>query len=147
MRQLERLSRVITVLCTGILTVLILLSPLCHLSSRNGCAPITQNRSLYAFSIIAPQSHAKLPLQKPKRRIPKQNAPPIEITKPGQFNNGNIDIIQPEPSTLTANSSKMNVDEVYINGRRYRVPERVILLDFWDRISNGKTGAAAFVTL
>lgn len=29
----------------------------------------------------------------------------------------------------------MAVDEVHINGRRYRVPERIILLDFWDKIS------------
>lgn len=39
----------------------------------------------------------------------------------------------------------MSVDEVYINGRRYRVPERVILLDFWDRVSSGKAGVPAYV--
>lgn len=33
---------------------------------------------------------------------------------------------------------KLNVDEVLINGRRYRVPERVITLDFWDKVSRNR---------
>ncbi|KDQ33702.1 hypothetical protein PLEOSDRAFT_1029425, partial [Pleurotus ostreatus PC15] len=70
----------------------------------------------------------------PKRRIPKHNAPPIDITGPNQFNNGNIEVIQPE--TMPNNTqAKVAVDEVLINGRRYRVPERVIVLDFWNRIN------------
>lgn len=73
-----------------------------------------------------------------KRRIPKHNAPPIDITGPNQFNNGNIEVIQPE--TMPNNTqAKVAVDEVLINGRRYRVPERVIVLDFWNRI-NGTYG-------
>jgi hypothetical protein len=68
----------------------------------------------------------------PKRRIPKQNAPPIEITKPNQFNNGNIEIIHPQ--TVSASQKKVAVDEVLINGRRYRVPERVIMLNFWGKV-------------
>ncbi|CAA7267961.1 unnamed protein product [Cyclocybe aegerita] len=70
----------------------------------------------------------------PKRRVPRQHAPPIEITKPRQFNNGNIDIIHPEyvPSVP---SSTVPVDEVLINGRRYRVPERAIILDFWHKLN------------
>ncbi|KAF4578654.1 hypothetical protein EYR40_001196 [Pleurotus pulmonarius] len=73
-----------------------------------------------------------------KRRIPKHNAPPIDITGPNQFNNGNIEVIQPE--TMPNNTqTKVAVDEVLINGRRYRVPERVIVLDFWNRI-NGTHG-------
>ncbi|KAG5637860.1 hypothetical protein H0H81_002899 [Sphagnurus paluster] len=69
----------------------------------------------------------------PKRRIPKQNAPPIEVTKPHQYNNGNIEIIHPEANKT--HSSKLAVDEVLINGRRYRVPERVIVLDFWNKLN------------
>lgn len=75
-------------------------------------------------------------LQLPKRRIPKQNAPPIEITKPNQFNNGNIEVIQPQAVSGTQN--KVPVDEVFINGRRYRIPERVIMLDFWNKISSDR---------
>ena len=29
----------------------------------------------------------------------------------------------------------MPADEVLINGRRYRVPERVIVLDFWNKLN------------
>jgi len=71
--------------------------------------------------------------QPPKRRIPKQNAPPIEITKPKQTNNGHIEIIHPQ--TALTNQNKVVVDEVLINGRRYRVPERVVVLDFWSKVS------------
>ncbi|KAF7974048.1 hypothetical protein HWV62_13441 [Athelia sp. TMB] len=72
----------------------------------------------------------------PKRRVPKHNAPPIEITKPNQFNNGNIEVIQPQASSAVQSQNKVTVDEVLINGRRYRVPERVIMLDFWSKISS-----------
>ncbi|KAF7322750.1 Histone deacetylase associated PHD protein-2 [Mycena chlorophos] len=68
----------------------------------------------------------------PKLRIPKMVAP-IEITKAKQPNNGNIEIIhsQPAPSRL----KKVAVEEVYINGRKYRVPERIVILDFWNKVS------------
>lgn len=72
--------------------------------------------------------------QPPKRRIPKNNAAPIEITKPRQYNNGNIDIVQSEPPT-TQIKSRVQVDEVLINGRRYRVPERIVILDFWSKLN------------
>jgi hypothetical protein len=67
--------------------------------------------------------------------VPKQNAPPIEITKQSQFNNGNIEIIHPETAQPSGNGDNVIVDEVLINGRRYRVPERVVVLDFWDRLN------------
>ncbi|PPQ69869.1 hypothetical protein CVT26_014146 [Gymnopilus dilepis] len=70
----------------------------------------------------------------PKRRIPKQHAPPVEITKPRQYNNGNIEVIHPEYST-TLPKPPVPVEEVLINGRRYRVPERIIVLDFWNKLN------------
>ncbi|EAU88421.2 hypothetical protein CC1G_05187 [Coprinopsis cinerea okayama7 len=69
-----------------------------------------------------------------KRRIPKHNASPIEVTKPRQWNNGHIDVIHPETSTTEARP-RVQVDEVLINGRRYRVPEKIIILDFWNKVS------------
>ncbi|KAJ6547196.1 hypothetical protein B0H19DRAFT_1266136 [Mycena capillaripes] len=69
----------------------------------------------------------------PKLRIPKQAAP-IEITKPKQFNNGIIEIIHPQTASTTQ-VKKVAVDEVLINGRRYRVPERIVVLDFWNKVS------------
>ncbi|KAI9569108.1 hypothetical protein HD554DRAFT_2095314 [Boletus coccyginus] len=76
-------------------------------------------------------NHADQVLQR-KRRIPKQNVTPIDITKPNQWNNGNIEIIHPQSAAMT---EKLVLDEVLINGRRYRVPERVIVLDFWSKMS------------
>lgn len=82
--------------------------------------------------------------QQPKRRIPKANAAPFEIRKPRQPNNGNIEIIQLEPTP--APPSMMTVDEVLINGRRYRVPERVITLDFWNKVGRGHSQYDEYVT-
>ncbi len=66
--------------------------------------------------------------------FPKQHAIPIEIHKPRQYNNGNIEVIHPEYSSTVPNRN-MPTDEVLINGRRYRVPERVIVLDFWNKLN------------
>ena len=73
--------------------------------------------------------------QQPKHRIPKHNALPIEITSPGEWNNGNVEVIQPE-AALTM-PPKVHVDEVLINGRRYRIPEKVIVMDFWNKTGKG----------
>lgn len=75
-----------------------------------------------------------------KPRIPKQNAAPIEITKPGQLNNGNIEISEPIEPTST--HDKVPVDEVFINGRRYRIPERTVVLDFWHKINKDRNPMA-----
>ncbi|KAF9070348.1 hypothetical protein BDP27DRAFT_622160 [Rhodocollybia butyracea] len=76
----------------------------------------------------------------PKHRIPKTNPAPIEITKPGHYNNGNVEIVETQPIRPITMQPKVTVDEVLINGRRYRVPERVILLDFWNKIRSGTAG-------
>ncbi|THH31753.1 hypothetical protein EUX98_g2428 [Antrodiella citrinella] len=69
---------------------------------------------------------------RPKKRVPR-GVQPIEISRPGEFNNGNIEVIHPEVSVAPAVPVKMNVDEVLINGRRYRVPEKIITMDFWNK--------------
>ncbi|KAI0371792.1 hypothetical protein BV20DRAFT_941308 [Pilatotrama ljubarskyi] len=85
-------------------------------------------------------NHAERVLQ-PKHRIPRAHATPIDITKPRQWNNGIIEIVNtdaaPPPAVVP---QRLNVDEVLINGRRYRVPERIITLDFWDKVSKGGGG-------
>ena len=82
--------------------------------------------------------------QHPKRRIPKQNTQLLEITKLNERNNGNIDIIHPQAASTSEN--KVVADEVSINGRRYRVPERVIILDFWGKVGKVQSQGARFVT-
>lgn len=68
----------------------------------------------------------------PKRRIPKHLPPVTDIVSMNCINNGNIEIIPADSRTDI--SKKMNIDEVHINGRRYRIPERVVVLDFWDKL-------------
>ncbi|KAG1715664.1 hypothetical protein ID866_1506, partial [Astraeus odoratus] len=103
----------------------------CNLHWHLDCLdpPLTSMPS-YGKKWMCP-NHADQVLQ-PKRRIPKQNVTPIDITKPKQWNNGNIEVIHPQPAAMT---EKLVLDEVLINGRRYRVPERIIMLDFWSKIS------------
>ena len=54
--------------------------------------------------------------------------------KPRQYNNGNIEVIHPELSAAAPNP-RIAVDEVLINGRRYRIPEKIIVLDFWSKLN------------
>ncbi|KAI0282133.1 hypothetical protein BGY98DRAFT_955911 [Russula aff. rugulosa BPL654] len=83
-----------------------------------------------------------------KHRVPRQNPPVIDVVRPGQVNNGNVEILDVETSST---HDKVAVDEVFINGKRYRIPERIIKLDFWDKVygihnpnqSRSKTGADA----
>ena len=81
-------------------------------------------------------SNLTLDEQHPKRRIPKYNATPVVITKSKQFNNGNIEITHAQAAHATENN--IAVDEILINGRRYRVPERVVILDFWDKVGKAQ---------
>jgi len=76
-------------------------------------------------------NHADQVLQ-PKRRIPKSAVAPLDINQPNQVNNGNIEVV---PDHSEPPPDKPTLDEILINGRRYRVPEKVILLDFWNKIS------------
>ena len=83
-------------------------------------------------------------VQQPKRRIPRANATPIDINKTRQWNNGNIEVIQADTAPQLARiPDKLNMDEVLINGRRYRVPERIITLDFWDKIARNRRGESS----
>lgn len=84
-------------------------------------------------------------LQPPKRRIPKNNATPIEVTKPRQWNNGNIEIVQSEPPAAVM-KPRVHVEEVLINGRRYRVPERIVILDFWGKLNRLEPEQSRYIT-
>jgi hypothetical protein len=49
------------------------------------------------------------------------------------LNNGNIEVLESGDASY---KDKVLVDEVFINGRKYRVPERIIKLDFWNKLNN-----------
>ena len=77
-----------------------------------------------------------------KQRIPRQNPVMIDVARPGQVNNGNIEILDVGPSSP---HDKVSVDEVFINGKRYRIPERIIKLDFWDKVHGVQCHTQRFV--
>ncbi|CAE6411827.1 unnamed protein product [Rhizoctonia solani] len=74
----------------------------------------------------------------PKIRIPKSGTKVITITKPGQRNNGNIEIMDSEPIQLNLQAMRTAYEEVRINGQRYRVPEETIVLDFWNKAKRNR---------
>ena len=103
--------------------------------TKKWMCPVHAEQVIVRFIMAQSISCIYYALQPLKRRVPKQSVPPIEITKPRQFNNGNIEIIHPETTRPLETADKVTVDEVLINGRRYRVPERVVVLDFWSRLN------------
>ncbi|KAG8691535.1 hypothetical protein FRC11_001839 [Ceratobasidium sp. 423] len=75
----------------------------------------------------------------PKIRIPKSGSRVVTITKPGQRNNGNIEVIMDsEPIQLNPQAMRAAYEEVKINGQRYRVPEETIVLDFWNKAKRNR---------
>jgi hypothetical protein len=63
----------------------------------------------------------------------------VTITKPGQRNNGNIEVIMDsEPMQANPHAMRVAYEEVKINGQRYRVPEEIIMLDFWNKAKRNK---------
>ncbi|QRV73019.1 kinesin family protein [Ceratobasidium sp. AG-Ba] len=75
----------------------------------------------------------------PKIRIPKAGSRVVTITKPGQRNNGNIEVIMDsEPLQLIPHVMRSAYEEVRINGQRYRVPEQTIVLDFWKKAKRNR---------
>ena len=67
----------------------------------------------------------------PKRRTLKR-LEDITITKPGQKNNGNIEVIDEEEH------ERLAYESLYINRKRYKVPSKIIQLDFWSKIGRGR---------
>lgn len=67
-----------------------------------------------------------------RRRTTRTQGETIDIEHAGQRNNGNI-IILPEEER-----ERIISEDMIINKRKYRVPERVIRLDFWDKLGLGR---------
>ncbi len=60
----------------------------------------------------------------------------IEVKHPGMKNNGNIEII---PSAEDLAKETMPYEDVYINNRRYMIPEKIIRLDFLRKTAEFQT--------
>lgn len=78
-----------------------------------------------------------LSLFKPKKRLLKHGVEVVNVTQPGQPNNGLVEIIDEE-----AEKRRIAYEHMFINGKRYKVPERIIHLDFWTKLGM-KGGSSA----
>ncbi|WVO21455.1 uncharacterized protein IAS62_002764 [Cryptococcus decagattii] len=67
----------------------------------------------------------------PRRRTLQENLQIIEVVGKGQSNNGNIEIANDSDGSET---SEMEFEDTIINRKKFRVPEKVIRLDFWERL-------------
>jgi hypothetical protein len=64
----------------------------------------------------------------PKSRIPKQGTVLVDVLGPGEFNNGQIEIL-PRPE-----AERVKYEDVVLSNKRYRVPEESIIVDFWSKV-------------
>jgi hypothetical protein len=55
----------------------------------------------------------------------------VDVDAPSQRNNGNIVIVPDE------DREQLEYEDMIINKRRYRVPEKIIKLDFWAKLGYG----------
>ncbi|WVQ72120.1 hypothetical protein IAR50_001665 [Cryptococcus sp. DSM 104548] len=74
----------------------------------------------------------------PKRRTLNEGLSVIDVTKPGQHNNGNIEIIVPETTAIGKDGKQFEFEDMMINRKKFRVPEKVVKLDFWNKIERGR---------
>ncbi|WVQ80178.1 hypothetical protein IAT38_002283 [Cryptococcus sp. DSM 104549] len=72
----------------------------------------------------------------PKRRTVQDEGKIIDVTAPGKRNNGVIEI--PSDSESESESSEIEYEDMVINRKTYRVPEKVIKLDFWEKLRKDK---------
>ncbi len=65
----------------------------------------------------------------PRRRTVRLGLESVDVERPGAHNNGNISIVEaPEAE------AEIPTDDMVINNKKYRVPERIVQLDFWNKL-------------
>ncbi|WVR09522.1 hypothetical protein IAU60_006590 [Kwoniella sp. DSM 27419] len=67
----------------------------------------------------------------PKRRTVRNGLQTVDIESLHQPNNGNI-IVVPEPDP--PHGPALEYEDMVINRKKYRVPEKIIRLDFWEKL-------------
>ncbi|KAJ9102518.1 hypothetical protein QFC21_002918 [Naganishia friedmannii] len=65
----------------------------------------------------------------PKKRTLKNGIEVVTVNQPWQPNNGLIEVIDEE-----AERRRIAYQNMFINGKRYKVPEKIIQLDFWSKL-------------
>ncbi|KIR99053.1 nuclear protein [Cryptococcus deuterogattii 2001/935-1] len=80
----------------------------------------------------------------PRRRTLQENLQTIEVVGRGQSNNGNIEIANDSDGSDT---SEMEFEDTIINRKKFRVPEKVIRLDFWEKLKKERDVVQTPVTV
>jgi hypothetical protein len=75
-----------------------------------------------------------------RRRTVRSGLETVDVEARGVANNGNV-IVMPEEEAR----SEVEYEDLIINRKRYRVPEKIIRLDFWDKLGLSKGSAAGRV--
>lgn len=81
---------------------------------------------------------------KPRRRNLQENLQTIEVVGRGQSNNRNIEIANDSDGSET---SEMEFEDTIINRKKFRVPEKVIRLDFWEKLKKERDVVQTPVTV
>lgn len=67
-----------------------------------------------------------------RRRTIRNNLETVDVESRGERNNGNILVVPDEEARPV-----IEFEDLIINKKRYRVPEKVIRLDFWEKLGLG----------
>lgn len=79
-------------------------------------------------------NHAEQVMQ--RRRTVKNGLEDVDVDEGGQRNNGNITIVENEEPRQA-----IPTEDMVINNKRYRVPEKIIQLDFWSKLKEERAAA------
>ena len=77
-----------------------------------------------------------------KPRAPKHPPlPTVDVSSSGQYNSGLINIVSNDPPPPPPPPRKRKptvkvgrIEDMWVGSKRYRVPEHVVLLDFWRKV-------------
>jgi hypothetical protein len=64
-----------------------------------------------------------------RRRTVREKLEVVEVSSEGTANNGNIVVVPDEPIKPI-----MEYEDLIINRKKFRVPEKIIKLDFWSKL-------------
>lgn len=104
----------------------------CYNAPLDAKVDVSKPRSTFIGKLGSHISNSSPPadfsFEQPKKRTLK-NAPEEIVQRTGVRNNGIIEIYDPE-----AERKRIEFEQAFINGKRYRIPERIVQLDFWGKI-------------
>lgn len=84
----------------------------------------------------------KLMIDQRRRRTVREKMQIVDVDSEGMSNNGNISIIPDEPARPA-----MQYEDLMINRKKFRIPEKIIKLDFWSKLGYGNKCVILLLTV